>query len=121
MLDQRNTHKSAARVRPSAHLSGMQIDLGEKAKRDILASMQTRAAFLSRKDKRVVFHYTPPHASWMNPIEIGFGILAREVIQRGDFRSQDDLREKPLAVIDCFNNTLARPFRWTYENKPLVA
>ena len=121
VLDQLNTHKSEALVRLTARLSGLQIDLGEKGKRGILESMQTREAFLSRNDKRVIFHYTPRHASWMNQIEIWFGILARKVIKRGDFRSKDDLRQKLLAFIDYFNTTMARPFRWTYQGKPLAA
>lgn len=121
VLDQLNTHKSEALVRLTARLGGLRIDLGEKGKRGILKSMQTREAFLARNDKRVIFHYTPRHASWMNQIEIWFGILARKVIKRGDFRSKDDLRQKLLAFIDYFNSTMARPFRWTYQGKPLAA
>jgi hypothetical protein len=57
----------------------------------------------------------------MNQIEIWFGILARKVIKRGDFSSKADLREKLMAFIDYFNTTMAKPFRWTYQGKPLVA
>jgi hypothetical protein len=57
----------------------------------------------------------------MNQIEIWFGILARKVIKRGDFCSKGDLRQKLLAFIDYFNTTMARPFRWTYQGKPLAA
>ena len=92
-----------------------------KGERRILASMDSRAAFLSRDDKRVVFHYTPRHASWMNQIEIWFGILAKKVVRRGNFHSKEDLREKLLTFIDYFNATMAKPFRWTYQGKPLVA
>ncbi len=119
--DQLNTHKSEALVRLAAKLDGPDIDLGEKGKRGILESMQTREEFLSKTDKTVVFHYTPKHASWMNQIEIWFGILSKKVTKRGNFRSKTELREKLLAFIDYFNTTMAKPFRWTYQGKPLLA
>lgn len=121
VVDQLNTHKSEALVRLAARLSDLDIDLGVKGQSGILKSMETREDFLCRDDKRVVFHYTPRHASWMNQIEIWFGILTRKVIRRGNFLSKDDLRAKLLAFIDYFNATMARPFRWTYQGKPLVA
>ena len=121
VADQLNTHQSEALVRLAAELSGLNTDLGVKGERGILRSMDSRAAFLSRDDKRVVFHYTPRHASWMNQIEIWFGILAKKVVRRGNFLSQADLREKILTFIDYFNATMAKPFRWTYQGKPLVA
>jgi hypothetical protein len=121
VLDQLNTHKSETLVRTTAQLCGLDMDLGEKGKAGILRSMQTREEFLSRPDKAVVFHYTPKHASWMNQIEIWFGILAKKVIKRGNFPSKAALRERLLAFIDFFNATMAKPFKWTYQGKPLVA
>lgn len=121
VLDQLNTHKSETLVRTAARLSGLDIDLGVKGQSGILQSMETREAFLSRPGKAVVFHYTPKHASWMNQIEIWFGILARKVVKRGNFRSTKALRDRLMAFIDYFNATMAKPFKWTYQGKPLVA
>jgi len=121
VVDQLNTHKSEALVRLAAGLSGLDTDLGVKGEHGILKSMDARAAFLARADKRLVFHYTPRHASWMNQIEIWFGILAKKVVRRGSFYSKEDLREKLLAFIAYFNATMAKPFRWTYQGKPLAA
>ena len=68
-----------------------------------------------------MFHYTPRHCSWLNQIEIWFSILVRKVLRRGNFTSTDDLRAKVLAFIAYFNRTMAQPFRWTYDGKPLAA
>ena len=119
VADQLNTHKSASLVEYVADFCGVKDDLGIKGKEGILQSMPSREEFLSKKDKRIVFHYTPKHASWMNQIEIWFGILMKKVIKRGNFLSKNDLKIKILRFMDYFNETMAKPFKWTYEGKVL--
>lgn len=121
ICDNLNTHLSASLVQYVAEESDLTLDLGIKGKSGILKSKASRATFLSDPSHRVVFHYTPKHASWMNQIEIWFSILIRKVLKRGNFTSVDELKRKVLAFIDYYNRTMAKPFRWTYQGKALHA
>jgi hypothetical protein len=121
VVDQLNTHKSAGLVRLIAELCGGDGDLGVKGKSGILKGMGSRAAFLQDTGHRIRFVYTPKHCSWLNQVEIWFGTLARRLLKRGSFSSTDELKRRILAFIEFFNETLAKPFRWTYIGKPLMA
>ena len=50
-----------------------------------------------------------------------FSILVRKVIRRGNFQSKEDLTTKIRDFIAYFNETMAKPVRWTYQAKPLAA
>lgn len=81
-------------------------------------SKYTRAWFAAHP--RWVTHFTPPHASWVNQIEMFFSILQRKVIRNGNFTSRDDLITKMLTFIADYDHN-AKPFRWTYAADPLAA
>jgi len=86
-----------------------------------LTTRAQRVAYLTQPSKRVVFHFTPSHASWLNQIEIWFSTLVRKVLQRGDFASVADLEDQIIAFIRYYNKVLAHPYQWTYTGKPLAA
>jgi hypothetical protein len=119
ITDQLNIHQSEALVRLIAARCELSDELGIKGKSGVLASMPSRAAFLSDPTHRIQFVYVPKHTSWLNQVEIWLGILVRRVIKRGNFTSLDDLRAKILDFIAYFNQT-AKPFRWTYAGRPLT-
>ena len=122
VADNLNTHASERLVRYIARLEGIDESmLGLKGKYGILKSVATRQAFLSDRSHRVRFVYLPKHTSWLNQIEIVFGIVTRRAIRRASFKSTAELKTRLLDFIDYFNRTFAQPFRWTYTGRPVAA
>jgi transposase len=119
VLDNLNIHQSAGLVELVSRLCGLEEDLGKKGKRGVLKSMKSRQEFLSDLSHRIRFVYLPKHSSWLNQIEIVFGVIMRKVIRRGSFTSVADLRSKLSAFIEYFNEVFAKPFKWTYTGRPL--
>ena len=119
VVDQLNIHQSESLVRWVADCCGLTPDLGIKGKSGVLESMPSRMQFLQDASHRIRFSYTPKHSSWLNQIEIWFSILVRRLLKRASFTSVDDLCQRICAFIAYFNQTMAKPFKWTYKGRPL--
>jgi transposase len=120
VADNLNIHCSKSLVELVAKACEITTPLGKKGARGVLKSMASRRAFLSDPSHRIRFVYTPKHSSWLNQIEVVFGVIMRKVIRRGSFTSVADLRSKLLDFIAYFNRVFAKPFRWTYTGRPLM-
>jgi transposase len=71
------------------------------------------------KNPRVTMHFTPTSGSWLNMVEIFFGIITRQAIRRGTFTSVKDLIAAIEAFIDGWNDR-CEPFVWTKTADDLI-
>jgi transposase len=69
---------------------------------------------------RVQVHFTPTSASWMNLVEVWFGIIERQAIHRGSFASVGDLNRRIRVFIDGWNDR-CHPFVWTKIAERILA
>jgi transposase len=76
-------------------------------------------AWLAR-NPRISMHFTPTSGSWLNLVEIFFGIITRQAIRRGTFGSVRDLIETIKAFIDGWNER-CQPFVWTKDADTIIA
>ncbi|MEI6705462.1 MAG: IS630 family transposase [Deltaproteobacteria bacterium] len=61
--------------------------------------------------KNVTFHFTPTSASWLNQVEIWFGILSRKALKNASFKSIEELRTAIEKFIEAYQQK-AKPFVW---------
>ena len=80
-----------------------------------------RREWLQSEHKRIAVHFVPFHASWLNMVEIWFGILNRKCLKYGHFSSVEQLCQDILAFIETWNDCFAHPFSWSYTGEGLHA
>jgi hypothetical protein len=64
------------------------------------------------RNPRITLHFTPTSGSWLNLVEVFFGIITRQAIRRGSFENVGQLVSAIRAFIDGYNQR-CRPFIWT--------
>jgi len=72
-----------------------------------------------KDNPRITLHFTPTGCSWLNMVEIFFGIITRQAIRRGTFRSVKELTAAIGAFIDAYNDR-RQPFAWTKDADELL-
>jgi transposase len=75
-------------------------------------------AWLAR-NPRITLHFTPTSGSWLNMVEIFFGIITRQAIRRGSFTSVQDLIDTIRRFIDNYNDR-CQPFIWTKDTDTIL-
>jgi transposase len=78
-----------------------------------------RRQWLQSPHKRIVVHFVPFHASWLNMVEIWFGILKKKCLNYDHFSSVAALRETIRTFTDTWNDFYAHPFTWSYTGEGL--
>jgi len=71
------------------------------------------------KNQRITLHFTPTSGSWLNMVEIFFGVITRQAIRRGTFTSVKDLIGAIEIFIDGWNER-CEPFVWTKTADQLI-
>ena len=111
IMDNLNTHFNDDFCKAVAELSGVTYNP--------LKTGIERRQWLQDENKRIVIHFTPFHGSWLNMIEIWFGILNKKCLKHQAFQSVPILQEIIEEFIETWNNFFAHPFTWTYTGEGL--
>lgn len=85
-----------------------------------LNNMEKRREWLAKSDKRIIFHYTPFHGSWLNKIEIWFGILNSKCLKES-YMSADELYRAIYKFTEIWNVLEKKPIKWEYTGEGLQA
>jgi transposase len=71
--------------------------------------------WIAEQNERIEFVFTPFHGSWLNQIEIWFGILRRYCLKHSSFKDVNELNEQILDFIVTWNKNFAHPFKWKFK------
>ena len=111
IMDNLSTHFHEEFCKTVAELSG-----------DSYTSLKTgkeRRRWLQSDHKRIVIHFVPFHGSWLNMIEIWFGILNKRFLKHQPLVSRQFTKEIICSAIDMWNELFYHPFTWRYTGAGL--
>ena len=87
--------------------------------KDELDTKEKRQEWLQKKEKRIMIHFTPKHGSWLNMVEIWFGILGQKCLKHNSFETVEELAAFIHDFIKTWSKYYAHPFNWTYDGTGL--
>lgn len=73
-----------------------------------------------QRHPRFTPHFTPPGASWLNLVEIWFGLLQSQALRRGDFCDVEMLVATIRRFIEAWKED-AKPFAWVKTPEQILA
>jgi len=112
IMDNLTTHYHDDFCQTVAELSGVEYSP--------LATGHERRQWLQSADKRIVVHFVPFHASWLNMVEIWFGILKSKCLKYDHFTSVEQLPAAIIAFMDTWINFLLIPLNGPTPEKTFM-
>ena len=113
VCDNLSPHFNDAFCRRVAELSGCEYPEG------LMKTGADRRAWLQSENKRIVVCFLPFHGSWLNQVEIWFGLLQRHVLDHSWFKTVDELAEAVLIFARDWSEHYAHPFNFNYTGEGL--
>lgn len=113
VMDNLSSHRSYSFCQTVAELSVVQCPPEQE-----LDTISKRMHWLQMTNKRIIIHFTPYHGSWLNLVEIWFGIMGSKVLGES-YHSAENLKASFDSFVLEWNCILAHPFRWSYDGSGL--
>jgi transposase len=95
--------KQVTRAHPEGDLHLVMDNYSTHKQKDVKAWLDA--------NPRIKVHFTPTYASWLNQVKIFFGIVQRQALKRGVFKSVQQLNQTLRDFVNHYNKN-CRPFKW---------
>jgi hypothetical protein len=113
VMDNLSSHRSYSFCQTVAKLSEVPCPSEQ-----VLDNLSKRMQWLQMTDKRIIIHFTPFHGSWLNLVEVWFGIMGAKVLGES-YNSAENFKAAFDSFVGEWNGILAHPFRWSYDGRGL--